>query len=84
MEIKNKDAFCEKIREQIRMVKAYYIGPRGISGGVTLWWRDEVNIKIRTTTHNLVDCEVRLDQQSTLMYVTWVYADAKPQRGKHN
>lgn len=56
MEIKDGDAFCERIQEQVS--SAYYVNPKGISGGIVLCWRDDVFVAVKATTQNIIDYEV--------------------------
>lgn len=48
METKNDNAFCEHIKGQIRMEKALYMKPRGIAGGLALWWIDDTKVQVPT------------------------------------
>lgn len=45
-----------------------------MSGGLSLWWKNEIHIRILAANHNLIDCDIQIKQQTGLMWVTWVYA----------
>lgn len=78
VETKNGSNFCERIREQIGMDHAYYVEPQGLSGGLALWWTNEVNMTILGANQNYMDCVIRTQNMPVPMWVTWVYVDPEP------
>lgn len=84
LEKKNGVTLCDRIREQVRMENPYYVNLRGMSGGLTLWWRDGTDIIVRTATHNILKCEMNLRNQLNPSLMTWVYADVDPQKRRPN
>lgn len=66
------------------MGSAYYVNPRGISEGITLWWRDDVCVTVKAATQKIIDCELKTSDHPNLRLMTWVYADADTQRREQN
>lgn len=52
--------FCDRIREQAGIKNRFYVELQGTSGGLTLWLKKEVDVRIVMETQNLIDCEIRL------------------------
>lgn len=46
METKNKEKRMESIRRSLHFSGDFYIHPAGLSGGLALWWKDNINIHI--------------------------------------
>lgn len=82
MKTQNEDAFRERIREQVGMDSAYYVKLKGISRGITLWWRDDVSVTLKATTQNITDCEVKMIDHPNSTLLTWVYADVDLRKRK--
>lgn len=38
------------------------IDPQGMSGGLALWWKGKIDIRIHKVDRNFIDCEVKLKQ----------------------
>lgn len=76
----NRSTLCDRIWKQIGMKNEYYAEPQEISRGLALWWKEEIDVQIITVTHNLMDCEIKLNQQNKLIWVTWIYADVNASR----
>lgn len=58
------------------MSQAFYVEPVGISGGLTIWWSNDVPISFSHISKNLVDGEVQLGFGGAKMKITWVYGDS--------
>lgn len=58
METKNKKEKLEKIRKRLNFSGYVYVNPRGISGGLALWWNKEVDVSVLSSDKNLIDSKV--------------------------
>lgn len=76
--------FATRYVSKVGMDNAYYVSPKGISGGITLWCRVEINVSIKSTTNFFIVCDVRGGSKPNLLMITWVYSNVDPQRRKQN
>ncbi|KAG5528201.1 hypothetical protein RHGRI_028965 [Rhododendron griersonianum] len=74
METKNKRDSLERIRRRLRFNNSSYVEPEGLSGGLALWWTDEVTVDVRFKSKNLFRCIVNLPFLSSPFLATFVYA----------
>ncbi|KAG5550969.1 hypothetical protein RHGRI_009405 [Rhododendron griersonianum] len=74
METKNKRDSLERIRKRLRFNNSSYVEPECLSGGLALWWTDEVTVDVRFKSKNLFRCIVNLPLFSSPFLVTFVYA----------
>ncbi|XP_058180015.1 uncharacterized protein LOC131298548 [Rhododendron vialii] len=73
METKNKRDTLELIRS-LHFQNSSYVDPKGIAGGLALWWTDEVILDVRYKTKNLMKCVVSWPRMKNPWLVTFVYA----------
>lgn len=76
METKNKQSLLEKIRRRLHFSYLCYVDPMGISGGLALWWNDEVDLQVRAKSQNLFRCVLTITgaAAAAAWLVTFVYA----------
>ncbi|KAF7134615.1 hypothetical protein RHSIM_Rhsim08G0178900 [Rhododendron simsii] len=74
METKNKRSTLEKIRMKLQYNNGCYVDPIGKSGGLALWWSDEVTIDVRFKSKNIFHCVVNWPRISTPFLITFIYA----------
>ncbi|KAL4304565.1 hypothetical protein GQ457_10G010000 [Hibiscus cannabinus] len=51
---------------------SFYVDPIGKSGGLALWWKDEVDISILSATKNFIDTSISIDNE-TPWFGTFLY-----------
>ncbi|XP_057986601.1 uncharacterized protein LOC131171150 [Hevea brasiliensis] len=75
METKNKVGFMEFLRRRIGrdFGNSYYVEPNGLSGGLALWWNDNVHINILASSSNIVDANVFLHDRNVSWHMSFVY-----------
>lgn len=66
------------------MDNANYVGSTGISGGLVLWWSNEIQVTILTNDKTIIDCKVDSSSFGGCFYITWVYGDADFARRARN
>ncbi|KAF7146373.1 hypothetical protein RHSIM_Rhsim04G0047200 [Rhododendron simsii] len=74
METKNKRSTLERIRRKLQYNNGCYGDPIGKSGGLALWWSDEVTIDVRFKSKNIFRCVVNWPRISTPFLITFIYA----------
>lgn len=52
------------------------VNPLGISGGLAIWWTNEVGIVFNHISKNIIDNEVQMGVGGMKMKVTWIYGDS--------
>lgn len=74
METKNKRSTLENLRRSLHFNNSCYVDPEGLSGGLALWWKDEVNIDVRFKSKNILRCVVNWPQIRSSWLITFIYA----------
>lgn len=74
METKNKHFKLEDIRRRLYFPNHCYVDPIGLSGGLALWWSDEVNLQVRHKSSNIFRCIFSKGATSEDWLATFVYA----------
>ncbi|KAH7843546.1 hypothetical protein Vadar_018002 [Vaccinium darrowii] len=74
METKNKRSTLEKIRRSLWFRNSCYVDPEGMSGGLALWWSDDVVLDVRFKSKNVLRCVVSWPQIHSPWLITFVYA----------
>ncbi|KAL7171276.1 hypothetical protein ACSBR2_036009 [Camellia fascicularis] len=57
METKNKAGFLDRLRRRFHFPHKCYVDPVGISGGLALWWTDDIHLDVRFASWNMI-CSV--------------------------
>ncbi|XP_028095770.1 uncharacterized protein LOC114293006 [Camellia sinensis] len=52
--MKNKSTSLESIRRRLRFSHSSYVDPVGTSGGLAVWWTDDIDLDIRFKSSNLI------------------------------
>ncbi|WZY80122.1 hypothetical protein YC2023_026506 [Brassica napus] len=73
METKNSDEFIKSKLDSIQYPNYFSIPPVGLSGGLTLLWKQGVEIKIIESCAHFIDAEVVF--KGTSSFVTFVYGE---------
>lgn len=79
METKNKRPALERIQRALHFKNNCYVDPEGTSGGLALWWTDEVNLDIRFKTKNIIRAVVSSPSLRFDWVTTFIYAPPKRQ-----
>ncbi|CAL5418073.1 unnamed protein product [Camellia sinensis] len=74
METKNNQLKLEAIRRRLRYPNQSYVDPVGLSGGLALWWLDEVHLQVSFKSANLLNCHVSDNLHHSPWLATFVYA----------
>lgn len=74
METKNKRNTLEQIRRRLHFPFSSYVNPVGLSGGLALWWKEDVDIEIRLKSKNIMRCLVTWPSNRTKWLCTFIYA----------
>ncbi|GMP66668.1 hypothetical protein CsSME_00026935 [Camellia sinensis var. sinensis] len=80
METKNKIAKLERIRKRLNFSNSNYVNPIGASGGLALWWVDEVNLDILFKSKHIMRCIVDHVHPDQSWVISFIYAP--PNRSK--
>ncbi|KAF7147855.1 hypothetical protein RHSIM_Rhsim03G0108700 [Rhododendron simsii] len=73
METKNNKVFLETIRHKLGFNFATYFEPVGLSGGLALWWKPEVDIDIETSSKNIVHTIISNKFNSFVCAASFIY-----------
>ena len=84
MEIRNGKEVLERIRERMRFENGFYVDPEGLSGGLVLWWNNEVKVKVLEASKNGIDTLVTMGNNGGMSRVSWIYGstDFEERRSK--
>ena len=63
METKNKSYKLERLRRSLNFPCFEYVEPVGLSGGLTLWWKEEANLLLLDKSKNLINVKGRIHHQ---------------------
>lgn len=75
MEMKQQELFCDRLRRETGMDQALYVNPVGISGGITIWWMNDMTLTFSHISKNIIDCEAQLGLNGGTTKITWIYGD---------
>ena len=74
METRNEEEVMERLRKKMRYENRYYVNPEGLSGGLALWWNNEVEVKVMEAIKNCIDTLVEIEDKKGRSRVCWIYA----------
>ncbi|GLT48127.1 hypothetical protein SLA2020_217680 [Shorea laevis] len=79
METKKKKQYLERLRRKCVFSSSVYVEPQGYSGGLALWWTENVHISIFTFDKNILDgcCSDAADSVS--WHFSFVYREPNAQ-----
>lgn len=71
METKNDDEFIKEKLQSLQYPNYFSVPPVGRSGGLSLMWKEEVDVKILEHSCNLIDTEVNFKGVSS--FISFIY-----------
>ncbi|KAK8495245.1 hypothetical protein V6N11_000637 [Hibiscus sabdariffa] len=71
-ETKKNQKYLERIKSRNKFVGSFYVNPRGIAGGLALWWKESVSISILRESLNFIDTLVSVNGEEAWQ-CTFVY-----------
>ncbi|KAK8476029.1 hypothetical protein V6N12_016040 [Hibiscus sabdariffa] len=71
-ETKQKKRYLEAIRVMIKFDNSFYIEPSGTTGGLSLWWMNNSQIKFLRAEKNFIDREISINGEEE-WYGTFIY-----------
>ncbi|XP_028061260.1 uncharacterized protein LOC114264768 [Camellia sinensis] len=81
METKNKSSKLERIKRCFNFAHSCYVEPVGNSGGLALWWDDNLQLDVRQKTKHHIRCVVTLSNRLIQWATSFIYAPS--QRSVH-
>ncbi|KAL4379926.1 hypothetical protein GQ457_02G020200 [Hibiscus cannabinus] len=54
-ETKKKQKYLERLRTKNRFSGSFYVDPRGLAGGLALWWTEDISVTILKDSVNFID-----------------------------
>ena len=73
METKQKNSYVTKIRKKCNFTNEWLVTPTGLSGGLALWWNDDLIVNILSSTTNVIHTSVSGSNFEVPNYLTFVY-----------
>lgn len=73
METKQGSYRVNGLRRRFGYSKGLVVDPCGLSGGLALWWRLDVDVNVLSSSKNVIDTVLLLKDRNTSVRVTWVY-----------
>ncbi|KAK4258618.1 hypothetical protein QN277_005049 [Acacia crassicarpa] len=73
METKQKARVVRKIRRRCGFVEEWLVDPVGTSGGLALWWSEELTVNILFSSSNIIHTSVMSTSLSTSAYITFIH-----------
>ena len=73
METKNNKEVVEKVRRRMKFVNGMTMDPNGLSGGLALWWKEDINVQMMVSSKNLIDTYIVFQGCEMGCRVFWVY-----------
>ncbi|CAB4283256.1 unnamed protein product [Prunus armeniaca] len=73
METKQNNHRVSMLRRQLGFFKGFCVDLVGLAGGLTLWWRPEVDVEILASNKNLIDTIVKNRDDGTHYRFSWIY-----------
>lgn len=71
METKNQDEALFRLFRNLELTNHFTVPPVGLSGGLSLSWKDDVQVEIIFSSANIID--TRIEAQGTHCYVSFIY-----------
>lgn len=74
METKNQDSYVSHIFDSLKYQYKFTIPPLGLSGGLALFWKDEVELEILSSSPHFIDTKISSYGKLT-SFVTFIYGE---------
>lgn len=71
METKSQDDVVFHVFESMRFVNKFTVPPQSLSGGLALFWKDDVKIDILSSSQNFIDTKLKFQQVES--FITFMY-----------
>jgi len=71
METKNQDEFISKTFDWMGYAHRFTIPPEGLSGGLALYWKENVEVEILEAAPNFIDVKVKFKKDTS--HITFIY-----------
>ncbi|CAL9010119.1 unnamed protein product [Prunus brigantina] len=68
-----KDNAINVIRRKLGYRNSFNFDPDGIAGGLSLWWNDDLDIQILSSSKNVIDTAIISRNGECSKRITWVY-----------
>ncbi|OMO87944.1 reverse transcriptase [Corchorus capsularis] len=68
-----KEVKIDRMRRRIGFANGICVEPEGLSGGLCLWWKDDVDVKVLKISKNLIHVRVR-NKEKLSWFLTCIYA----------
>ncbi|KAL4367152.1 hypothetical protein GQ457_05G012660 [Hibiscus cannabinus] len=72
METKQRKSKLDRLRSRLHFHGSFYIDPVGIAGGLALWWKEEINLTVLSSSKNYIDTSIAINDQHC-WYGTFLY-----------
>ncbi|KAM2576603.1 hypothetical protein TB2_002354 [Malus domestica] len=72
-ETKARGNGIENIRRNLGYQHGFFVGARGQSGGLCLWWKDTLEVHILSSSINAIDTCVQEFASGSVVRITWMY-----------
>ncbi|CAB4264214.1 unnamed protein product [Prunus armeniaca] len=69
-----KDNAINVIRQKLGYRNSFNFDPDGIAGGLSLWWNDDLDIQILSSSKNVIDTAIISRNGDCPKRITWVYS----------
>lgn len=73
METKKQINFLDRKRRAFGFDEGWYVNPIGKSGGLALWWTNEVKVNIISSSKNIIHTKIESLAVSLPAYITFLY-----------
>ena len=73
METKQQEKFLERKRRSMEFEESWYVSPMGKSGGLALWWKEDLTVNILSSSKNVIHTKLECVTASMPSYVSFIY-----------
>lgn len=72
METKNQDDYVFKVFEPFGYKNCFTIPPQGLSGGLALFWKEEIELEVLSSSPNFIDTHIKSNGKIS-SFITFIY-----------
>ena len=73
METKQKPRYMRKLRRRCGFNEEWLVDPVGLSGGLTIWWVDTIQVNILFSSSNILHTRIDSGDLASPSYITFIY-----------
>ncbi|XP_028784258.1 uncharacterized protein LOC114740307 [Neltuma alba] len=77
METKKHQSYLKRIKKKLGFHSEFYMDPRGRSGGLAVWWMDELQIDLISGSSNIIHARISCTSEDAPYFLTLVYGPPK-------